>query len=408
MSDATVAADTNRQPSGPRRPRISASWPRDWWDPKGSSAMLHRLNPVRLGFIREAIDLHWGGDPRRACAPLAGKRALDVGCGAGLLCEPLARLGAEVTGVDAAPENVAAAARACRRARAWRSTTAHGELGALGLGTLRPRHLHRGARARRRQAARSSPQLAGAPGARRADGALDPQPHRRIAAAAGRRGRGARHDPARHARLGRLRHPRRAARPARRGRAGDGRAARHRLVAGARACTCRTTWRSTTSSRPCGARERARPAPGSSVNTASTPAAASRPQPRRSCRRRRSAVALAQRRGQEGVLLAQGPGVHPQARRVGRRDQPGRLAVGPDDQQHARRRSRRHSVAISGKPARGEHLGIGHAPARPPGRPRRETSWTSRASISLSSRCSAPTSKLWMNSGASLPSRPAS
>lgn len=80
----------------------------DWWDPKGSSAMLHRLNPVRLAFLREAVDHHWRGDSR-ALRPLSGKRALDVGCGAGLLCEPLARLGAEVTGVDAAEENIAAA-----------------------------------------------------------------------------------------------------------------------------------------------------------------------------------------------------------------------------------------------------------------------------------------------------------
>ena len=80
----------------------------DWWDPKGSSAMLHRLNPVRLGFLRAAIDVHWAADSA-AVRPLAGKRALDVGCGAGLLCEPLARLGASVTGVDAAPENIAAA-----------------------------------------------------------------------------------------------------------------------------------------------------------------------------------------------------------------------------------------------------------------------------------------------------------
>lgn len=80
----------------------------DWWDPKGSSAMLHRLGPVRLGFIRAAIDTHWQGDSR-GVRPLAGKRALDVGCGAGLLCEPLARLGAAVTGIDAAPENIAAA-----------------------------------------------------------------------------------------------------------------------------------------------------------------------------------------------------------------------------------------------------------------------------------------------------------
>ena len=70
--------------------------------------MLHKLNPVRLRYLREAIDLHWAGDVRDV-KPLADKSALDVGCGAGLLCEPLARLGAEVTGVDAAPENTAAA-----------------------------------------------------------------------------------------------------------------------------------------------------------------------------------------------------------------------------------------------------------------------------------------------------------
>ena len=80
----------------------------DWWDPKGSSAMLHRLNPVRLAFIRAAIDAHWRGD-QIGVRPLMGRQALDVGCGAGLLCEPLARLGAAVTGVDAAEENIAVA-----------------------------------------------------------------------------------------------------------------------------------------------------------------------------------------------------------------------------------------------------------------------------------------------------------
>ncbi len=80
----------------------------DWWNPKGSSAMLHRLNPARLGYIRQAIDLHWGGDSA-GFSPLAGKTAIDVGCGAGLLVEPLARLGARMTGIDAAPENIGAA-----------------------------------------------------------------------------------------------------------------------------------------------------------------------------------------------------------------------------------------------------------------------------------------------------------
>jgi 2-polyprenyl-6-hydroxyphenyl methylase/3-demethylubiquinone-9 3-methyltransferase len=80
----------------------------DWWDPRGSSAMLHRLNPVRLKYIREQIDHHWQTD-EHDLKPLAGKRAADIGCGAGLLAEPLARLGAQVTGIDAAPENIAVA-----------------------------------------------------------------------------------------------------------------------------------------------------------------------------------------------------------------------------------------------------------------------------------------------------------
>jgi 2-polyprenyl-6-hydroxyphenyl methylase/3-demethylubiquinone-9 3-methyltransferase len=80
----------------------------DWWDPNGSSAMLHRLNPVRLAYLRDRIDQHWGLD-ECSLRPIEGRRAADVGCGAGLLAEPLARLGAEVTGVDAAPENIAVA-----------------------------------------------------------------------------------------------------------------------------------------------------------------------------------------------------------------------------------------------------------------------------------------------------------
>jgi 2-polyprenyl-6-hydroxyphenyl methylase / 3-demethylubiquinone-9 3-methyltransferase len=80
----------------------------DWWDPNGPEAMLHRLNPVRLKYIRDQVDRHWQCD-ECSRTPLAGRIALDVGCGAGLLAEPLARLGAEVAGLDASPELIAAA-----------------------------------------------------------------------------------------------------------------------------------------------------------------------------------------------------------------------------------------------------------------------------------------------------------
>ena len=75
----------------------------DWWDPNGSSAMLHKLNPIRLAYVRDMIDQHWQVD-EHGFRPLEGKTALDVGCGAGLLAEPLARMGARVTAIDAAPE----------------------------------------------------------------------------------------------------------------------------------------------------------------------------------------------------------------------------------------------------------------------------------------------------------------
>src|SRR3954451_688888 len=80
----------------------------DWWDPDGSDAMLHKLNPVRLKYLRDMIDQHWQCD-ERVRRPLEGKTALDVGCGAGLLAAPLARLGAKVTGVDASSELIAVA-----------------------------------------------------------------------------------------------------------------------------------------------------------------------------------------------------------------------------------------------------------------------------------------------------------
>jgi len=80
----------------------------EWWDPRGKMAVLHTFNPVRLGFIKEAACRRFDRDPKRLDA-LAGLRILDIGCGGGLLSEPLARLGAAVVGADPAEANVAAA-----------------------------------------------------------------------------------------------------------------------------------------------------------------------------------------------------------------------------------------------------------------------------------------------------------
>jgi len=79
-----------------------------WWDPRGKMGMLHRFNPVRLGFIKETACREFGRDGKDLRA-LAGLRVLDIGCGGGLLCEPLARLGAAVVGVDPAERNIEAA-----------------------------------------------------------------------------------------------------------------------------------------------------------------------------------------------------------------------------------------------------------------------------------------------------------
>jgi 2-polyprenyl-6-hydroxyphenyl methylase / 3-demethylubiquinone-9 3-methyltransferase len=81
-----------------------------WWDPHGPMAALHKFNPVRLAYIRDRAAGHFGRDPKRLDS-LAGLRILDVGCGGGILCEPLARLGASVVGADPSESNIAVARR---------------------------------------------------------------------------------------------------------------------------------------------------------------------------------------------------------------------------------------------------------------------------------------------------------
>ena len=81
----------------------------EWWDPTGKFAPLHRFNPVRLQFIRDEALVRFDRDPR-ARTPFEGLSLLDIGCGGGLLSEPMRRLGFSVLGVDASERNIGTAA----------------------------------------------------------------------------------------------------------------------------------------------------------------------------------------------------------------------------------------------------------------------------------------------------------
>ena len=106
MTDATPPArDATLDPAEVARFEAMAA---EWWDPRGKFKPLHRLNPTRLTYVRDALCAHFGRDPRDIRS-LQGLALLDVGCGGGLLAEPLARLGARVTGIDPSPETIAAA-----------------------------------------------------------------------------------------------------------------------------------------------------------------------------------------------------------------------------------------------------------------------------------------------------------
>ena len=79
-----------------------------WWNPRGPMAALHKFNPVRLGYIRDQATAHFSRDPKKLDC-LSGLRILDIGCGGGILSEPLARLGASMVGADPSEENIAIA-----------------------------------------------------------------------------------------------------------------------------------------------------------------------------------------------------------------------------------------------------------------------------------------------------------
>lgn len=129
MATRTSAAGTVDADELERFSRLASQW----WDPAGKMRMLHRLNPVRIGFIRDAACRQFGRNPRHLDC-LAGLRLLDIGCGGGILSEPLARLGAAVVGADPSERNIAAARRHAVQSRLeidYRATTAE-ELADLG------------------------------------------------------------------------------------------------------------------------------------------------------------------------------------------------------------------------------------------------------------------------------------
>lgn len=119
MTEAATTVD-------PREVERFAALAAEWWNPRCKMAVLHKFNPVRLAFLREKIVEHYGKDPR-ALRPLAGLRLLDIGCGGGLLAEPLARMGAEVVAIDPAERNIGVASLHARESGVevdYRATTA--------------------------------------------------------------------------------------------------------------------------------------------------------------------------------------------------------------------------------------------------------------------------------------------
>ena len=105
----SVARSTAESPTvDPAEVARFAALAATWWDPDGKMGMLHKFNPVRLGFIRDAACRQFSRDPKRLDS-LKGLRILDIGCGGGILSEPLARLGGEVVGADPAVPNIEAA-----------------------------------------------------------------------------------------------------------------------------------------------------------------------------------------------------------------------------------------------------------------------------------------------------------
>ena len=105
MSQSTITTATNVDPKELERFAALAA---DWWNPAGKFKPLHQIGPARLGFIRDRATTHFKLQPR-GMKPFAGLTMLDIGCGGGLISEPLSRLGASVTGIEPADANIGAA-----------------------------------------------------------------------------------------------------------------------------------------------------------------------------------------------------------------------------------------------------------------------------------------------------------
>jgi 2-polyprenyl-6-hydroxyphenyl methylase/3-demethylubiquinone-9 3-methyltransferase len=122
MDQQPTSAGTIDQDEVARFSRLASQW----WDARGPMAALHKFNPVRLAYVRDRVADHFGHDPKRLDR-LSGLRILDIGCGGGILSEPLARLGAAVVGADPSDSNIAVAREHAKQsglAIDYRNTTA--------------------------------------------------------------------------------------------------------------------------------------------------------------------------------------------------------------------------------------------------------------------------------------------
>ena len=180
-----------------------------WWDPRGPMATLHKFNPVRLGYIRDQAAERFGRDAKKLDC-LKGLRILDIGCGGGILSEPLARLGAQMVGVDPSRGEHRGRQRACRgERRRDRLSRHHGGGSRRRRRALRHRAGDGSGRARRRcRRLRRDLRLDGEAG--RADDRRHLEPHAEELRAGHRRRRiRAALAAARHPSMGQVRHPER-------------------------------------------------------------------------------------------------------------------------------------------------------------------------------------------------------